>query len=879
MIMKYYFKKERKDKKTKDKSKASEIPFYFFNMSSIRVFRLHNNNLHGSLPQELCHYLPQLEIFDISYNYFDGNIPRQIDNCTLLKKLCLAENSFTGSIPKEIGVLSNLEMLQLFDNDLSGLIPRNIFNMSSLIYLYLNNNSLSGSLPKDMGCGLPNLKYLFLYENKLVGNIPNSISNASELNNLELNSNKFSGTIPSTLGNLRNLEFLQLEGNNFTTGAHTSELDFLTSLTNCRKLKYLILPNNSFYGKLPKSIGNFSTSLLYFDASFCKIDGNIPLELGNLSNLLDFKLEGNNLSGHIPKTINGLQNLQGMTLSDNALQGSIIDEICEIRSLNVLSLGGNKFSGMIPACLGNLTSLGYLYVDSNKLTSVIPSSLWSLKDILRVNLSSNALTGVLPYEIQNWRAITWMDLSRNQISGSIPTTIGGLQTLESLSLAHNKIEGPIPESLGEIVSLQGLDLAQNNLSGVIPKSLKLLRDLKFINLSYNRLEGEIPSGGPFKNFTAQSFMHNEALCGNPRLQVPPCREKTRHGLNLLWIKIVLPIILSTILVSFCIILLLWKRKLVGNPAQRELSTLGVPRRISYYELVKATSGFDESNLIGKGSFGSVYKGMLSNGMMVAVKVFNLSLEASSKSFDVECDAMCNLRHRNLVKLITSCFNDDFKALIMEFMPNGSIENWLYSHNNFLDFLQRLNIMIDVASALEYLHHSSPISVVHCDIKPSNILLDENKVAHVADFGIAKLLDEGQSKTHTNTLATLGYIAPEYGSKGTISIKGDVYSYGILMLEMFTRKRPTDDMFSAGLSLKNWVIDLMPQVTEILDSNLLQQEQQLFDDIKRYASTILKLGLNCCADLPEARISMTDVVASLNKIKMAFMHTAMEKATK
>jgi LRR receptor-like serine/threonine-protein kinase FLS2 len=217
-----------------------------------------------------------------------------------------------------------------------------------------------------------------------------------------------------------------------------------------------------------------------------------------------------------------------------------------------------------------------------------------------------------------------------------------------------------------------------------------------------------------------------------------------------------------ILVVACIILGIHKKKKVENPLKSDLSaTLGVPRRISYYDLVKATNGFSESNLLGRGGFGSVYQGMLSSGKMVAIKVLDLTMEATSRSFDAECNAMRNLRHRNLVQVISSCSNDDFKSLVMEFMSNGSVEKWLYSENSCLDFLQRLNIMIDVASALEYLHHGSSIPVVHCDLKPSNVLLDEDMVAHVSDFGISKLLDEGQSKTHTQTLATLGYIAPGY----------------------------------------------------------------------------------------------------------------------
>ncbi|CAJ2639878.1 unnamed protein product [Trifolium pratense] len=176
-------------------------------------------------------------------------------------------------------------------------------------------------------------------------------------------------------------------------------------------------------------------------------------------------------------------------------------------------------------------------------------------------------------------------------------------------------------------------------------------------------------------------------------------------------------------------------------------------------------------------------------------------------------------------------------------------------------------MIDVASALEYLHHGSSIPVVHCDLKPANVLLDENMVARVSDFGIAKLMDEGQSKTHTQTLATIGYLAPEYGSKGIVSIKGDVYSYGIMLMEIFTRRKPTDDMFVAELSLKTWIRDSMPNsIMEVLDSNLFQENGGKTNDILTHMSSIFGLALNCCEYSPEARLNMANVTASLIKIK-------------
>ncbi|XP_059651105.1 probable LRR receptor-like serine/threonine-protein kinase At3g47570 [Cornus florida] len=188
----------------------------------------------------------------------------------------------------------------------------------------------------------------------------------------------------------------------------------------------------------------------------------------------------------------------------------------------------------------------------------------------------------------------------------------------------------------------------------------------------------------------------------------------------------------------------------------------IRERISYHELMQATDGLSESNLLGMGSFGSVYKATLIDGTILAVKVFNVQQEAAFKSFDAECEILRNIRHRNLTKVISSCSNLDFKALILEYMPNGSLEKWLYSHNYFLDILQRLKIMIDVACSLDYLHHDCSTRVVHCDLKPSNVLLDEDMVTYVSDFGIAKFLEQGDSIALTKTLATFGYIAPGEG---------------------------------------------------------------------------------------------------------------------
>ncbi|XP_024984273.1 probable LRR receptor-like serine/threonine-protein kinase At3g47570 [Cynara cardunculus var. scolymus] len=876
-------------------SLSGEIPSNISRCPDLVELDLSRNNFIGVIPNEF-ESLTKLMYIDLGYNELTGEIPKYIGNFTSLTVISGSRNNFQGNIPDTLGQLSNLWYFGFPENNLSGILPLSFFNISSLKTIDLPDNQIGGNLPSDIAQRFLGLTVLNLPVNKISGPIPPSLSNATNLEHLALDENAFTGSVPN-FSRLQRLRWFRVNINQLGNGK-SDNLDFVSSLANCTNLTRLGFSSNNLGGVLPRSVFNF-TLLTSFTVGRNFISGNIPYEIGQLVNVRRVLLSYNQFTGRIPDSIGNLRNIGELSLGDNLLSGSIPSSLGNLTLLSSLSLDGNKLEGNIPSGLSNCRGLQLLDLSRNNLSGHIPKEIFGLSSLtVGLDLSDNRFVGSLPIEVGALQNLVFFDVSNNMISGVIPVSLGACTSLVVLAMAGNTIEGEIPTSFRSLRGLEALDLSTNNLTGRIPEYLGDFVFLEILNLSLNGFDGKLPELGAFRNVSIVSIYGNTKLCGGlPEFQLPKCpieessKKNHVHLSLLLLIPIVIMLFVLILVVMFCLVC----KQRYSKKASTEISSEdeNFPR-VSYQSLHEATDGFSSANLIGSGKFSAVCKAILhmeNEPQVVAVKVLKLAVQGADRSFIAECEALRSIRHRNLVKVLTCCSSLDFqgynfKALVYSYMANGSLEDWLHQNPVIgLNFLQRLNIVIDLAGALDYIHRQCGSLMIHCDIKPSNVLLDTDLVSHLSDFGLARFLHHDSSTSHTSSLGikgTIGYAAPEYGLGSKVSTYGDIYSLGILILELFTGNRPTDEMFSNGLSLHSFVRMAIPdQVTEITDPVLFRTTQEknkskdahdceMYCGIKDCLCSVYRIGIACSMEIPGDRIEMSNVLDKLVFVKKTFL---------
>ena len=736
---------------------------------------LRGNNLTGRLPRDIGSLSKLVDLY-FHRNNLVGEIPASVGNISSLEIFNVRQNYLHGGIPNSLGQLKKLVQLSIGGNNLTGVIPDAIYNISSLRIFSVLMNQFHGGLPPELGNTLSNLEYFSVYGNNFSGSVPRTISNISNLSIFEISDNNFEGKMPNLEGLSLHLRSFGINMNHLGHG-EDGDLDFLSSLINCTKLESVGINGNNFGGELPEFIGNFSTKLFFIQFGNNQIRGRIPVGITNLVNLERLFLWGNKLTGPIPSSIGKLQKLYHLDLSSNNLTGLIPSSLGNLTSLGLLILPSNNLQGSIPSILGECKTLFALDLAQNDLSGPIPKEVMNLSLFQTLDLSGNHLSGTIPAVVGNLVNLVFLDAYGNKLSGDIPETLGSCINLELLNFGENLLQGTIPQTLSLLKGVKMISFAGNNFSGNIPLFLQHFQELQWLNLSSNDFEGEVPIQGIFENTSAFSIMGNARLCGGvPQLELPKCNSNS-HKKRKLSPKLKLVVILVSaglvaLILMFVSVVLLYRSRKRSSGSILVSSFRNRFLRVSYADLLNATNGFSSENLIGVGSFGSVYKGTLNqDDKMVAVKVLSLQTSRAPKSFVAECKALKGVRHRNLVKLLTACSSvdfqgNDFKALVYEFMVNGSLEEWLHHDQRHLNLIQRVNIAIDVANALDYLHNHSHMMIVHCDLKPTNVLLDNDMIARVGDFGLARFLPNAshpfssdQTSSTIGIRGSIGYVAP------------------------------------------------------------------------------------------------------------------------
>ncbi|XP_034913761.1 probable LRR receptor-like serine/threonine-protein kinase At1g06840 [Populus alba] len=816
----------------------------------VQELQLMSMNLSGSLAPELGQ-LSQLKILDFMWNELTGSIPREIGSLSSLKLLLLNGNKLSGSLPDELGYLSKLDRLQVDQNNISGPLPKSFANMSSVRHLHLNNNSISGQIPPELH-KLSNLFHLLLDNNNLSGYLPPELSNLPEMQIIQLDNNNFNGSgIPATYGNLSRLAKLSLRN----CSLHGAIPD-LSSIPN---LYYLDLSENNLSGSIPSKL---SDSMRTIDLSENHLSGSIAGSFSNLPFLQRLSLENNLLNGSVPTDI--WQNITStksarltIDLRNNSL--SSISGALNPPDNVTLRLGGN------PICKSaNIANI----------TQFCGSEAGGDRNAER-SRKSTMTCPVQACPIDNF--FEYVPASPLPCFCASPLKVG--YRLKSPSFSYfDPYVLPFESYVTSSLNLNPYQLAIDSYFWEEGPRLRMYLKLfppannmhssKFNVSEVQRIRGIFTSWQfPGDNLFGPYELLNFTLVG-PYAGMQFDRKGKSISKGVL-VAIILGAIACAIAISSVLTFLIAGRyaRNLRKLSRRHLSSkasmkIDGVKGFTFKEMALATDNFNSSTQVGRGGYGKVYRGILSDNSIVAIKRTEEGSLQGQKEFLTEIKLLSRLHHRNLVSLVGYC-DEEEQMLVYEFMPNGTLRDWLSDKGKgTLKFGTRLSIALGSAKGILYLHTEAQPPVFHRDIKATNILLDSKLNAKVADFGLSLLApvldDEGNLPNHVSTVVrgTPGYLDPEYFLTHKLTDKSDVYSLGIVFLELLTGMQP----ISHGKNI-------------VREVNMAHQSDIMFSIIDNrmgaYPSECVErfvvLALDCCHDRQDKRPSMQEVVRELETI--------------
>ncbi|MCO5611931.1 hypothetical protein L7F22_066190 [Adiantum nelumboides] len=774
--------------------------------------------------------------------------------------------------------------------------------------IHLSGQGLSFALRDGLG-SLTKLRHLNLSLNNINGEIPNDFSRLSSLETLDLSNNIIESAIPKFLGNLRNLQLVNIKGNlisglfpnNLCNAPRLRSIDasnnqligpLTEDLRNCSLLETLNLASNRLATNFPRRLSSLR-SLHYFNIAYNMFKGQIPSDVPDIVELTEFIVQANILTGTLPSSIGRCRYLSNLDVSSNKLSGYIPNSLGNLILLENLQLAHNSFQGNIPSELGALTSLKVrLDLSHNRLIGEIPATLGNLNMVTVMDFSSNLLSGQLPESIGSCSSLRELSVADNFIAGHIPEGWVALSTLESFNLSRNKLDGSLSSSLGYMVALAVIDLSHNNFSGEIPSWLSALPRVSLIDLSVNSLQGAVPK---FSSQTQVFLSGNKDLCGE--ITNIPCPIVSQNGSSenslstshLIAENVGIGL---AILAFFTVIApLLWIvcfrhfqpdsydamiDELQTHPPRlivclRRFSKwcpqcVCLRQRINIQVIRTATNGFSDANIIGTGQNFTVYSAVWPSETpftekKVVVKRLQPSHQNQIPYYLQQTRALFHVQHCNVLRIVDWCSHSEEFCVLVGSNVNGSLDYYLYNSDivAYLGWEQRLKIALNVANGLSYLHKKWwGARVIHCNLQPSNILLDENFEPQIS--GLRYCLRSNLKKlVHEESEAS--YMSPECIHSEPLTKESQVYSFGVFVLELLTRQVPELCTSKLGMPLERWVRAVFSSMrTQIVDYVVLQTAPT-----EEHVVALLKVALLCTEEEPKLRPQVLEIISKLQKL--------------